>query len=145
MTIMQGTPTQAEIVAQIIATVSPEFTKSGIRIERIELPESICVLPFHTKQTRPGNTISGPTLMFFADFVMYTLVLALDNTQIMSVTQDLHMHFLARPAAQDLQAIGTVVKKGRRSVVMRVDIFSISPEGEKKLVAFATGTYALMA
>lgn len=145
MTIMQGTPSQAEIVAQIIATVSPEFTKSGIRIERIELPETVCVLPFHAKQTRPGNTISGPTMMFLADFAMYTLVLALDNTQVMSVTQDLHMHFLARPAAQDLQAIGTVVKKGRRSVVMRVDIFSISTEGEKKLVAFATGTYALMA
>ncbi|HEY4714808.1 MAG TPA: PaaI family thioesterase [Aquirhabdus sp.] len=139
------TTTQAEIVAQIIGNVSPAFTQSGIRIERLDLPETICTLPFHAKQTRPGNTISGPTMMFLADFAMYTLVLALDNTQVMSVTQDLHMHFLARPAAQDLQAVGTVVKKGRRTVVMRVDIFSISPEGEKKLVAFATGTYALMA
>lgn len=145
MTTTQGTPSQAEIITQIIGTVSPEFTKSGIRIDRIDLPETVCVLPFHSKQIRPGNTISGPTMMFLADFSMYTLVLALDNTQVMSVTQDLHMHFLARPAAQDLQAVGTVVKKGRRTVVMRVDIFSISPEGEKKLVAFATGTYALMA
>lgn len=145
MTTTQGTPTQAEIVEGIIATVSPDFMKSGIRIEHIELPEAVCVLPFHAKQIRPGNTISGPTMMFLADLAMYTLVLALDNTQVMSVTQDLHMHFLARPAAQDLQAVGTVVKKGRRTVVMRVDIFSMSPEGEKKLVAFATGTYALMA
>ncbi len=145
MTDLQKTLTQAEIVAQIIANVAPDFTKSGIRIDQLNLPETVCVLPFHTKQTRPGNTISGPTMMFLADFAMYTLVLALDNTQIMSVTQDLHMHFLARPAAQDLQAVGTVVKKGRRTVVMRVDIFSIGPEGEKKLVAFATGTYALMA
>ncbi len=145
MTNSQGTPTQAEIVAQLIANVSPEFMKSGIRIERLELPETVCVLPFHSKQVRPGNTISGPTMMFLADFTMYTLVLAVDNTQVMSVTQDLHMHFLARPAAQDLQAVGTLVKKGRRTVVMRVDIFSVSPEGDKKLVAFATGTYALMA
>jgi uncharacterized protein (TIGR00369 family) len=145
MTTTHGTPSQAEIVAQIIGKVSPEFTKSGIRIERLELPETVCVLPFHATQIRPGNTISGPTMMFLADFTMYTLVLALDNRQVMSVTQDLHMHFLARPAAQDLQAVGTVVKKGRRTVVMRVDIFSISPEGEQKLVAFATGTYALMA
>lgn len=137
--------TQAEIVAKIIATVAPDFTKLGVRIDHLELPETICVLPFHSKQVRPGNTISGPTMMFLADFAMYTLVLALDNTQVMSVTQDLHMHFLARPAAQDLQAVGTVVKKGRRTVVMRVDIFSMNPEGEKKLVAFATGTYALMA
>ena len=145
MSSTQGTPTLAEIVAQIIGTVSPAFTQSGIRIERLDLPETVCVLPFHSKHIRPGNTISGPTMMFLADFVMYTLVLALDNTQVMSVTQDLHMHFLARPAAQDLQAVGTVVKKGRRTVVMRVDIFSMNPEGEKKLVAFATGTYALMA
>ena len=141
----QETLTLADRVAKIIATVSPEFSQTGIRIERLELPETVCVLPFHAKHIRPGNTISGPTLMFLADLAMYTLVLALDHTQIMSVTQDLHMHFLARPAAQDLQAVGTVVKKGRRTVVMRVDIFSISPEGEKKLVAFATGTYALMA
>jgi uncharacterized protein (TIGR00369 family) len=145
MTTTQGKPSQAEIVAQIIGKVLPEFTKSGIRIEQLELPETVCILPFHSKQIRPGNTISGPTMMFLADFAMYTLVLALDNTQVMSVTQDLHMHFLARPAAQDLQAVGTVVKKGRRTVVMRVDIFSSSPEGEQKLVAFATGTYALMA
>jgi uncharacterized protein (TIGR00369 family) len=145
MSTSQGTSTQAEIVAQIIGKISPEFTKSGIRIERLELPETVCVLPFHAKQIRPGNTISGPTMMFLADFAMYTLVLALDNTQLMSVTQDLHMHFLARPVAQDLEAVGTVVKKGRRTVVMRVDIFSVSPENEKKLVAFATGTYALMA
>lgn len=145
ITAMQGTPTQAELVTQIIATVAPDFIKSGIRIDRLDLPETVCVLPFHAKQTRPGNTISGPTMMFLADVAMYTLVLALDNTQVMSVTQDLHMHFLARPAAQDLQAVGAVVKKGRRTVVMRVDIFSISPEGERKLVAFATGTYALMA
>ncbi len=139
------TSTPSEIIAKIISTVSPEFIHSGIRIERLELPEAVCTLPFHAKQTRPGNTISGPTMMFLADFTMYTLVLALDNAQVMSVTQDLHMHFLARPAAQDLQAVGTVVKKGRRTVVMRVDIFSVHPEGEKKLVAFATGTYALMA
>jgi uncharacterized protein (TIGR00369 family) len=145
MTTIQETRTQAEIVAEIIGKISPEFTKSGIRIEQLELPETICILPFHSKQIRPGNTISGPTMMFLADFAMYTLVLAMDNTQLMSVTQDLHMHFLSRPAAQDLQAVGTVVKKGRRTVVMRVDIYSRSPEGEKKLVAFATGTYALMA
>jgi uncharacterized protein (TIGR00369 family) len=145
MNTLELTPTLSESVAQIIASVSPDFIRSGIRIERVELPEAVCTLPFHTKQTRPGNTISGPTMMFLADFTMYALVLALDNAQVMSVTQDLHMHFLARPAAQDLQAIGTVVKKGRKTVVMRVDIFSIHPDGEKKLVAFATGTYALMA
>jgi len=134
----------AERVTQIILAGAPAFARFGFRIEHIALPEVICTLPFQQKQTRPGNTISGPTLMTLADVAMFALVLALDSRQLMAVTQDLHMHFLARPAPQDLQAVGTVVKHGKRTVVMRVDIYSIAPEGDKKLVAFATGTYALM-
>jgi uncharacterized protein (TIGR00369 family) len=132
-------------VSQIIMASMPSSTRFGFRIDHIAPPEVICTLPFQEKQTRPGNTISGPTLMTLADLAMYALVLGLDQSQVMAVTQDLHMHFLARPAPQDLQAVGTVVKHGRRSVVMRVDLYSVAPEGSKKLVAFATGTYALMA
>ncbi|AXI02528.1 PaaI family thioesterase [Aquirhabdus parva] len=136
---------RAAHINQLILEGIPASNASGFRVDQVDLPTVTCILPFHAKQIRPGNTISGPTMMMLADAAMYALILALDDTQRMSVTQDLHIHFLARPAAaQDLQAIVTLVKQGRRSVVMRVDIYSVASESEKKLVAFATGTYALV-
>lgn len=124
-------------VTQLIRQGLPVAHDSGFFVQRVELPQVTCCLPYQADQIRPGNTLSGPTLMTLADATMYALILALDPSQLMAVTHDLHIHFLARPAPQDLTATATLLKAGKRSVVMRVDIFS----GEK-LVAHATGSYA---
>ncbi len=127
-------------VTQLIRQGLPVAQDSGFFVQSVDLPQVTCCLPYQTDQIRPGNTLSGPTLMTLADATMYALILALDPTQLMAVTHDLHIHFLARPAPQDLPATATLLKAGKRSVVMRVDIFS----GEK-LVAHATGSYARVA
>lgn len=124
-------------VTQLIRQGLPVAQDSGFFVQQVALPQVTCCLPYQADQIRPGNTLSGPTLMTLADATMYALILALDPTQLMAVTHDLHIHFLARPAPQDLTATATLLKAGKRSVVMRVDIFS----GEK-LVAHATGSYA---
>lgn len=111
----------------------------GFEVLSVNLPQVTCILPYHAKHIRPGNTISGPTLMTLADAAMYAVVLALDERQIMAVTHDFQIHFLARPEPKDLTAVATLLKAGKRSVVMRVDLYS----GEK-LVAHCTGSYALM-
>ena len=124
-------------VTELIRQGLPVAQDSGFFVQSVDLPQVTCCLPYQADQIRPGNTLSGPTLMTLADATMYALILALDPTQLMAVTHDLHIHFLARPAPQDLTATATLLKAGKRSVVMRVDIFS----GEK-LVAHATGSYA---
>jgi len=141
---MTSNMTPAKRITDLIHSHMPSSTSSGFYIEDIRLPEVVCVLPFKEKFLRPGNTISGPTLMMLADVAMYGLVLSLDAEQIMAVTQDLHMHFLARPEAVTLEAIATLVKRGRRTIVMRVDLYTRHPDGSRKLVAFATGSYAVI-
>lgn len=131
------TITLAQQVQQIIEKHMPSTEETGFWVEEVRLPVVQCRLAYQANHLRPGATISGPTMMLLADATMYALVLALDPTQVMAVTHDLHIHFLARPAPQDLTATATLLKAGKRSVVMRVDILS----GEK-LVAHATGSYA---
>jgi acyl-coenzyme A thioesterase PaaI-like protein len=53
------------------------------------------------------------------------------------VTKDFQIHFLSRPAAQDLTALASMIKDSSKHALMRVEIFSA-----EKLVAHATGSYA---
>ncbi len=126
-------------VNTIVHQAGAALGKLGFAVTEIALPTVTCVLPFHPSQIRPGNTISGPTMMLLADAAMYALVLACDPDKPFAVTQDLHIHFLSRPEPADLTAVATLLKPGKRTRVMRVDIYS----GEK-LVAHATGSYALV-
>ena len=76
--------------------------------------------------------------MTLADAAMYAAVLAHYGEQLLAVTQDFSIHFLAKPAAVDLHATATLLKAGKRTAVLSVHVYS-----EKKLVAHASGTYAL--
>lgn len=130
----------AQTINDTIAQSIPQAQDSRFCVTDATKQQVRCVLAYHPDQTRSGNTLSGPTMMMLADAAMYALVLANDLQQIMSVTHDFHIHFLARPAPQDLIAIATLLRAGRRSLVMRVDLFS----GDT-LVAHATGSYARVA
>lgn len=128
---------KATYITQLIQNSVPLSDANGFHIKSIDLPHVTCVLPFKENQVRMGNTISGPVLMTLADASMYALILAVDDNQGMAVTQDFQIHFLARPQPKDLTAIATLIKNGRKTVVMRVEIYS-----DEKLVAHATGSYA---
>ena len=58
----------------------------------------------------------------------------------MAVTQNLNINFLSRPAQKDLIAEAVILRLGRRSAVLEVQLFS---EGSDDMVAHVTGTYAL--
>ncbi|MEC7119980.1 MAG: PaaI family thioesterase [Pseudomonadota bacterium] len=128
----------AQEVTNLLYQIMPPAEDQGLYVSQIDLPQVTCIMPFQPHQLRPGNTLSGPTMMTLADVCMYALVLAIDEHQKMAVTQDLQIHFLARPEPKDLVGIATALKIGRRSIVMRVDLYS----GDR-LVAHATGSYAL--
>ncbi|MFZ3193523.1 MAG: PaaI family thioesterase [Moraxellaceae bacterium] len=128
----------AQAVTQQLYQIMPATERQGLYVRDVSLPQVSCVMPFKPNQLRPGNTLSGPTMMTLADVCMYALILAIDEQQTMAVTQDFQIHFLSRPEPQDLVGTATALKIGRRSIVMRVDLYS----GER-LVAHATGSYAL--
>jgi uncharacterized protein (TIGR00369 family) len=101
-------------------------------------------MPFRPSYLRPGNTLSGPTLMTLADTAAFFLVLAQRGPLALAVTSSLDIHFLSKPPAADLLATATVLKLGKRLLVARVDIRgAAAPDGD--LLAQATVTYALPA
>lgn len=90
---------------------------------------------------RPGKTLSGPTLMAAADTAMYVAVMAQAGPMLMAVTADMNLRFLSKGALDDVLAEATVLKFGRKLVVMECRVWSAAePE---RLVMHATGSYAL--
>lgn len=133
---------KAEAITKLIVDNIPLQDAQGFYVDQIETDKVRCVLPYTDSHLRPGNSISGPIIMTLADASMYALILSMDEQQTMAVTQDFQIHFLARPAPQDLVAEIHLLKNGRKNIVMRADIYSANAQGEQKLVAHATGSYA---
>ena len=89
---------------------------------------------------RPGDIISGPTLMTVADTSAYALVLAHIGDQKMAVTSSLVINFLRAAKAGDIYAEVLMLRLGRRMAVTEVRLWTESPD---RLAAQATLTYAL--
>ena len=97
---------------------------------------------FDKASLRPGGTIAGTTMMAVADFALYVAILATIGWIPLTVTTNLNINFLKKPAARDLLAEAKLLKLGKRLAVGDIGIRS---DGEDDLVAHATGTYSIPA
>lgn len=113
---------------------------SGIHVEAVAAGQATVRLTVDDSMSRPGGTVSGPTLFAAADTAMYAVILAHVGPQALAVTTDTTMHFLRRPALKDVRATAELVKLGKRLAVCRVQIHTV---GDEAPVAMATGTYSL--
>ena len=92
------------------------------------------------KHLRPGDTVSGPTLMALADVAVYAALLGEIGLVPLAVTTSLNINFLRRPAPRDVLAEAKLLKVGSRLVVGEVFLYS---EGEPQPVAHVTCTYSI--
>lgn len=92
-------------------------------------------------ELRPGGTVSGPVLMTVADLALYVAILGEIGIVPLTVTTNLNINFLRKPAA-DRAIVGVckLIKLGRSLAVGEVALRS---EGDDALVAHAVGTYAI--
>lgn len=90
---------------------------------------------------RPGRVLSGPTLMAAADTAMYVAVMAHIGPELMTVTADMNLRFLNKGALGDVLAEASILKLGRRLVVMEVRVWSAAEPDT--LVMHASGSYAV--
>ncbi|HJL19381.1 MAG TPA: PaaI family thioesterase [Sandaracinaceae bacterium LLY-WYZ-13_1] len=98
-------------------------------------------LPGDDEWIRAGGTVSGPAIMALADTAFYGAVLTRIGLEPMAVTSDLSVRFLRRPPPDDLRSEARLLRLGKRQAVAEVRMWSGSDES--RLVAHATGTYAL--
>ncbi len=97
-------------------------------------------LPFKKWMQRPGEVLSGPTLMTAVDTAMYVAVLGHIGVQMMAVTADMNLRFLNQGALGDVIADVRILKLGRKLIAMESQVFSSA--APKVLVMHATGSYA---
>jgi len=91
------------------------------------------------KHLRPGGTVSGPTMMELVDLAAYMILLAHHGESArLSVTTNLNISFLRKPAPGDILCSAEMVKHGRSLSVIGARLTSL---GNAKLVARAEATY----
>ena len=132
----------AEAIGELLHEVFPQafYPGCGLTIERVAYGDIRVRRHFNADQLRPGDTVSGPTMMELADFAMYVAVFSAVGPQPLAVTTNLNINFLRKPAGADLIADARLMKVGKRLAVGEVTIFS---EGSSDPVAHVTSTYSI--
>lgn len=129
----------AETLEGFIRAAFPELDVS-VRVAALSPGHLRLRQPIARDHLRPGDTISGPTLMTLADTAMYLLVLAHIGLEPMAVTSHLSMDFLRRASGEVVLADAALLRLGRRNAVGHV---LLRVEGDDAPVAAAQVTYAL--
>jgi acyl-coenzyme A thioesterase PaaI-like protein len=93
--------------------------------------------------SRPGGTVSGPTLMALADVGAWMVIVGQIGPVALSVTTSLHIDFLRKPELVDVVAEATLLKLGRRLAVAEVALYSDGHEAPDEVVAKAQVTYSI--
>jgi len=126
------------ILNQFLTEHFPDMHHFG-RVQSIKDEEVVFRLRPQKQHLRPGGTVSGPTMMALADTAAWCALLHQIGLEAFAVTTNLNINFLRKPAADaDLDAIGTVLKLGRKLAVTEVSLMQ-----NDTMVAHATCTYSL--
>jgi uncharacterized protein (TIGR00369 family) len=111
-----------------------------ISIERIGGKSARARFRVNKKHLRPGDTVSGPTLMALADVAMYAALLGEIGLVPLAVTTNLNINFLRKPAQKDVVGEAKLLKVGKRLAVGEVTLYS---DGDAEPVAHVTCTYSI--
>lgn len=137
---MSGTVLDA---AELDAFLAREFPQiyDQLRIEMVEPMGGRMRLLVDDRHLRPGGTVSGPSIMLLADVTFYVAILSMIGPEALTVTTNMTLNFLRKPASEDLLCDARILKLGRRLVTGDCLLYSAGGSPDKP-VAQATLTYA---
>jgi uncharacterized protein (TIGR00369 family) len=127
-----------EELQKIVDEAFPDFDVP--HIESLQGDTLVIAQSVSSRNSRPGGTLSGPTMMALADNSAWLIILANIGPVLHAVTTSLHIDFLRKPEITDLMARARLIKLGRRLAVVDVELFS---RGSSDLVAKAQVTYSI--
>lgn len=120
----------------------PQIESVGI-VHEVTDNEVIFALQPNESHLRPGNTISGPTMMALADVTAYGTILNRVGPEALAVTTNLNINFLRKPEAGiQMLARGSLLKLGKRLAICEISIVQ-NKKDEEILVAHCTCTYSI--
>ena len=118
----------------------PDVSLFGV--SQLDEEGAVVTMAFHERHLRPGQTISGPTILKLIDTAAYVVVMGRLGAVTNVATTNMTVNFLRKPVAAGLVARGAFIKVGRRSALCEISVYSQGSE-EKGAVAHATVSYAL--
>jgi uncharacterized protein (TIGR00369 family) len=127
-----------EELQSILTEAFPDFDVP--RIESLDEDSLVLAQSVSMRNSRPGGTLAGPTMMGLADNAAWLIILAHIGPVLLAVTTSLHIDFLRKPEITDLMARARLLKLGRRLAVVDVELYS---RGDSELVAKAQVTYSI--
>lgn len=128
---------------QIMGFLAQEFPQALMKssIEEITPRGAQLLYRVDAGDLRPGQTVSGPTLMLVADYVLYITILGHLGLVAMAVTTNMTINFFRKPNGnRDIRAVCKLIKVGKTLVTGEVWLYSMDDE---EPVAHVIGTYAL--
>jgi uncharacterized protein (TIGR00369 family) len=133
--------TVAELEKFLDAEYPQIFRGGDIDIESADGAACLLRQRYSDQMLRPGETVSGPTLMALADFAMYVVLLSAIGPVGLAVTTNLNINFLRKgQPGQDVLAAARILKLGKRLAVGEVSLLSgTSPDP----IAHVTATYSI--
>jgi uncharacterized protein (TIGR00369 family) len=130
-------PTKSEL----IEFLKRDFPQTKCTVEEVGNASATVKHPVGIDELRPGGTVSGPVLMTVADVALYVAILGEIGIVPLTVTTNLTINFLRKPApSKNIIGICKLIKVGRSLAVGEVALYS---EGVDKMVAHAVGTYSI--
>ena len=128
--------------AELDAFVDEVFPQQRGVFRTLEIAPMRAVIAMRITEAelRPGGTVSGPAMFTAADCAFYYAVLAMMGREALTVTSNLNINFLRKPAPTDLRAEARILKLGKLLATGDVTVYS---EGLDDPVAHATTTYAI--
>lgn len=130
------TPTQ---VMEFVAEHFPQAMQQGFDVERITDDGLVLRLQCGQQHLRPGNTVSGPTIMWMADCAFWLAIIARVGPEAMAVTTNININYMRKATAGLLFAEARIMKLGKR--LCSGDVVLTQP-GVDGPVAHATLTYS---
>jgi len=128
-------------LAEVREFLATQFPQTKGFVERVGHLSATVRHPVGFDELRPGGTVSGPVLMATADLALYVAILGTIGIVPLTVTTNLNINFLRKPAAdRDIIAECTLLKVGKTLAVGEVALFSA---GFPEHVAHAVGTYSI--
>lgn len=129
-----------EQLMQLMREAFPQAQPDRIAIDAVEEGSVRFRYRAEHDNLRPGDTVSGPTLMAVSDLGVYFGVLSAIGPVTLAVTTSLNINFLRKPSAGELVVETKMLKIGKRLAVGEVSVFSA---GSRDPVSHATVTYSI--
>lgn len=138
---------QAYLVAEFPQAFGPGRPH---RVVRADAAGVGLTLEASEEHLRPGDTVSGPSMMGLADIAAYAAILAAIGPVPLAVTTNFSINFLRKPPPGLLVADARLMKLGKRLAVCEVglraphtgtDPFVVA--GGEELCAHAVTTYSI--